>query len=235
MPQPTQRRITKEFADALLSTGSVATSLVIGVAAVHAAWILAPANWFGDLRIIVAGALCVAVAAGAESILGIVLDPLRCRLWATSTTTAVRAVRPTPPVAETQEEGLAQITAATEADSAHRAAIASWSLDHGALFSSEDRWRGYANGESTFYVAPGVVLHYRLADGRLAQPEFTLLTGDADGPVDVLTVRDVLQYLISQKKAEAPARAALAGEAPEERSALPVSMPSEATASELAF
>ncbi|MEU9529726.1 hypothetical protein AB0D58_30635 [Streptomyces sp. NPDC048210] len=235
MPKPTQRRITKEFAAALLSTGSVATSLVIGVAAVHAAWTLAPANWFGDLRIIVAGALCVAVAAGTESLLGILLDPLRRRLWSASPTTAVRAVRPTPPVAETQEEGLAQITAATESDSAHRAAIASWSLDHGALFSSEERWRGYANGEATFYVGPGVVLHYRLTDGRLAQPEFTLLTGDTDDPVDVLTVRDVLQYLISQKKAEAQARTALGEEAREEASALPVSVHSEATANEPTF
>lgn len=231
MPQPPQRRITKEFAGALLSTGSVATSLAIGVAAVHAAWTLAPTNWFGDLRIIVAGALCVAVAAGTESLLGIILDPLRRRLWAASTSTAVRAVRPTPPVAETQEEGLAQITAATETDSAHRAAIASWSLDHGALFNSEDRWRGYANGEATFYVAPGVVLHYRLEDGRLALPEFTLLTSDADDPVDVLTVRDVLQYLVSRKKAAPQAQAALA----EEASALPVSMRFEATASETTF
>ncbi|MFJ8870765.1 hypothetical protein ACIRD6_34080 [Streptomyces sp. NPDC102473] len=234
MPQPPQRRITKEFAAALLSTGSVSTSLVIGVGAVHAAWTLAPAHLFGDLRIIVAGALCVAVAAGTESLLGILLDPLRRRLWSAGSTAAVRGARPTPSAAETQDEGLAQITAATEADSAHRAAIASWSLDHGALFSSEERWRGYANGEATFYVAPGVVLHYRLTDGRLAQPEFTLLTGDADDPVGVLTVRDVLQYLISQKKAELQAQAALAKEATEE-GARPVSMHSEVTANEPAF
>ena len=108
-------------------------------------------------------------------------------------------------------------------------------MDHGALLNSEDRWRGYANGEATFYVAPGAVLHYRLTDGRHPEPEFTLLTSEADDPVDVLTVRDVLQHLISQKKAAIQARAALAKKAPEEASALPVSTHSEATANETAF
>ncbi|MEU2462364.1 hypothetical protein ABZ604_32885 [Streptomyces sp. NPDC012473] len=236
MPQQlAHRQITKEFASALLSTGSVATSLAIGVTTTQAAWTLTPAPWFGDLRIIAAGALCLAVAAGTESLLEIILVPLRRSLWPTSTTTPVTAVTPTPPVAETQEEGLAQITAATEADSAHRAAIASWTLDHGALFNSEDRWRGYATGEATFYIAPGVVLHYRLAGGHLSEPEFTLLTGNADDPVDVVTVRDVLQYLINQRKAAAHARVALAKEVPEAVDGLTASMRSDAAADEPAF
>ncbi|WP_331730629.1 hypothetical protein [Streptomyces sp. NBC_01174] len=227
MPQPPQRQITKEFASALLSTGSVATSLVIGVAAVHAAWILTPAHWFGDLRIIVAGALCVAVAAGAESLLGIILDPLRRRLWSASTTAAVRAARPAPPVAKTQEEGLAQLTAATIADAAHRAAIASWSVDHGSFLNSENRWRGYPNGDAAFYLAPGAVLHCQFTQDHNV-PEFTLLTNEADAPVEVSTIRQVLDHLVSQKRSQA--RAALA----KETSPLPAAQP-EATVTGPAF
>ncbi|WP_329046647.1 hypothetical protein [Streptomyces sp. NBC_01422] len=214
MPRSLQHRITRQFAGVLLDTSSIATSLAIGVAAAQAAWTFTPDHWFGDLRIIAAGALCVAVTAGTESLLTIILGPLRSTLWVSPTAATADPFTSAPPVAETSEEGMAQLTAATIADAAHRAAIASWSVDHGAFLNSKERWRGYANGDATFYLAPGAILHCQFApDHNL--PKFTLLTSKADFPVKVSTIRQVLDHLVSHKREEAQANTPPAAQAPE--------------------
>ncbi|MER5556363.1 hypothetical protein ABT001_32700 [Streptomyces sp. NPDC002793] len=230
MPHLLQRQITKRFAGALLDTGSIATSLAIGVTATQAAWVFTPDHWFGELRIIAAGALCVTVTAGTESLLTITLGPLRGFLRDSPTAPAAYPFKPAPPAAETSEEGVAQLTAATIADAAHHAAIASFSVDHGAFLNSKDRWRGYANGDATFYLAPGAVLHCQFTQDH-GLPVFTLLTSEADAPVGVTTIRQVLDHLVSQKKAKTLTQAALA----KETTTPPTAQGPEATVTEPAF
>ncbi|MGP3637826.1 hypothetical protein ACTU45_31600 [Streptomyces sp. 24-1644] len=198
MPQPPQQQITKQFASVLLDTGSVATSLAIGLTAAHATW--DTLHWSGDLRIIAAGALVITLGAASESVLSIILAPVRRSLW--SSPSSRTAGEPTQAAAETSEEGLAQVTAAAVADAAHRASSASYALDHGAIFTAAERWRGYASGDATFYLSPGTVLHCQFTQERHPRAEFTLLTSEAYDPVEIRTVRDVLQYLTAQARAK---------------------------------
>lgn len=75
------------------------------------------------------------------------------------------------------------------------------------LLSNPGRWRGYTNGEATYYLAPGAVLHYSREESErgIAEPLYTLLTADDPTPVPVTNVRDILDDLSlrARKTAEA--------------------------------
>ncbi|MGY3341037.1 hypothetical protein ACVW0K_007230 [Streptomyces filamentosus] len=112
--------------------------------------------------------------------------------------------RPAPAAPATLTEALIEITQVTEDDAAARAAQATHSLDSSStsFLHSEERWRGYENGEATCYLAPGVHLHYR-ADASTYGPRhhFTLLTGNSPEEFPVTTVLQLREHLAQRAKA----------------------------------
>ncbi|MFE9913043.1 hypothetical protein [Streptomyces clavifer] len=204
MPTLPKRPLTGQFADAALDTASLATSLTVGVATAYTAWdTLTPAHWFGDLRIIAAAAVCVITTATAESLLGIVLRPVRRSLW--DSTRPVLAVKALPPIAATADECRTQIADAAAVDAAHRAANMSHTIDHGQLLNHPDRWHGYEDGDATFYLAPGVILHFAYRQTPYSRGEFTLLTSDGDEQLEIRAISDVHRHLTSRPTPEATA------------------------------
>ncbi len=91
-----------------------------------------------------------------------------------------------------------QVVVATEEDAARRAASAAFRIDDGDNFlCSQDRWRGYEDGEASFYLAPGVVLHHR-ADRGEYKHHFTLLTGDGEQPVAITGMEQIRHHLAAR-------------------------------------
>ncbi|RPK70677.1 MULTISPECIES: hypothetical protein [Streptomyces] len=206
-----KRPLTGQLTEAALDTGSLATSLTVGVATAYAAWDTLTS--FGDLRIIAAGAVCVITAATAESLLGIVLRPVRRSLW--DSTRPVLAAKALPPVAATADECHTQIAAAAAVDAAHRAANMSHIVDHGQLLNHPDRWHGYEDGDATFYLAPGVILHFSYRQDPYSRAEFTLLTSDGDEQLEIRAISDVHRHLTSRPTPEATEPEATAPKATE--------------------
>ncbi|MFC1428561.1 hypothetical protein ACEZCY_35905 [Streptacidiphilus sp. N1-12] len=101
------------------------------------------------------------------------------------------------PLPETLLDALVQAENAAAVDAAKRAASEAFQLDRSSGFlRNADRWRGYADGEASFFLAPGLNLHFAsVVDTFGSEARFTLLTADADAPVaitDVAQLRHIL-------------------------------------------
>ncbi|MFE2529312.1 hypothetical protein ACFXEL_34370 [Streptomyces sp. NPDC059382] len=173
----TLRQTATSVANTMIEGVSM-TSALIGVATgAYLGYQLAPAAWSDDSRIAFAGAVAVVGALTIDGLAELVLAPLRRLMRTRTLLPSTRRSAPAP--AATLDEALAQVTAATEEDAAHRAASAAIRIDESDNFLGDaNRWRGYEDGEATFYLAPGVVLHHR-AERSEYKHHFTLLTGDA--------------------------------------------------------
>ncbi|MFE4177156.1 hypothetical protein ACFRR7_34835 [Streptomyces sp. NPDC056909] len=177
----TLRQTVSTVASSMVEGASMAAALIGGAVGAYISYQLAPASWTGDVRILAAGAAAVVGAVAVDGLAELVLTPLR-RLTR-KTGPAARTTRPSAPApADTLGEALVQVAVATEDDAAERAAIAAYSVDMSdAFLRDETRWRGYEDGEATFYLAPGVMLHHRCAQGQYGpRHEFTLLSSDGD-------------------------------------------------------
>ncbi|WP_432020271.1 hypothetical protein [Streptomyces sp. 1222.5] len=200
------RRATLAVADAATEGLDMVTVVIGGAIGAWAGYTYSPDTWSGDWRLALAGGVAVVAAVAVNSLAELFLTPLRRLLTkARSTarpTTPRRNTAPAP--AATLDEALAQVVVATEEDAAHRAANAAFRIDDSDNFlRSEDRWRGYEDGEASFYLAPGVVLHHR-ADRDDYKHHFTLLTGDGEEPV-VITGMEQIRHHLAARAAGLPA------------------------------
>ncbi|MDJ0384988.1 hypothetical protein [Streptomyces sp. G-G2] len=185
-------------ANTMIEGASTASALIGGAGGAYLGYQLAPASWSEGARIAFAGAAAVVGAIAVDGLAELLLAPLR-RLMRRTPLSVTRAPAPAP--ASTLDEALTQVAAATEDDAANRAASASIRIDHGDNFlRNEDRWRGYENGEASFYLAPGVWLHYRNDKDKhgYGDPRFTLLTGDGEQPVVITGVEQIRHHLAAR-------------------------------------
>ncbi|MFE7675824.1 hypothetical protein ACFU5N_26915 [Streptomyces albidoflavus] len=197
------RRATLTVADAATEGLDMVTVVIGGAIGVWAGYTYSPDTWSGDWRLAFAGGIAVVAAVAVNSVAELFLTPLRrlltkARRTAQPTTTRRRTA---PDAPATLSEGLAQAAVATEGDAASRAASAAWRIDQGEGFlRDEDRWRGYEDGEASFFLAPGVWLHYRSTKNEFGHrnPEFVLLTGDGDHPVPITNVQEIRHQLAAR-------------------------------------
>ncbi|MFC1436025.1 hypothetical protein ACEZDB_35870 [Streptacidiphilus sp. N1-3] len=100
---------------------------------------------------------------------------------------------------------LLQAEEATSVDAAKRAASEAFQLDRGRRFlRNADRWRGYPDGEATFVLADGLVLHFAMVDGAFGtDAHYTLLTDDGDQPVAITSLAQ-LRHLLDARHAGLP-------------------------------
>ncbi|WP_331747483.1 hypothetical protein OG365_40685 (plasmid) [Streptomyces sp. NBC_00853] len=192
----TLRQTTTTVANTMIEGASTASALIGGAGGAYIGYQLAPASWSEGARLAFAGAAAVVGAIAVDGLAELLLAPLR-RLMRRTPLSVTRAPAP----ANTLDEALAQVVAATEDDAANRAASASIRIDHGDNFlRNEDRWRGYENGEASFYLAPGVWLHYRSDKDKhgYGDPRFMLLTGDGEQPVVVTGVEQIRHHLAAR-------------------------------------
>ncbi|MEE6269160.1 hypothetical protein V2E29_26430 [Streptomyces diastatochromogenes] len=197
------RRTTIAVADAATEGLDIATVVIGGAIGAWAAYTYSPDTWAGDWRLAFAGAVAVVAAVAVNSLAELFLTPLRRLLTkARSTAQPTTTRRHTAPAAPaTLSEGLAQVATATENDAASRAASHAWELDQGDGFlRAEDRWRGYEDATASFFLAPGVWLHYRTAKNKYGRnaARFTLLTGDGDQPVPITNVEQIRHRLAAR-------------------------------------
>ncbi|MET9197080.1 hypothetical protein ABZX60_27735 [Streptomyces olivaceus] len=196
------RRATLTVADAATEGLDMVTVVVGGAIGAWAGYTYSPDTWSGDWRLVFAGGIAVVAAVAVNSLAELFLTPLRRLLTKARSTARPQAGGHTAPCAPaTLGEGLAQVTAATEDDAAVRAASAAWRIDQSENFlRDEDRWRGYEDGEASFYLAPGVWLHYRSEKNKYGntEPRFTLLTGDGDQPVAITGMEQIRQHLTAR-------------------------------------
>ncbi|MEF3117600.1 hypothetical protein [Streptomyces chrestomyceticus] len=204
------------LADTVTEGTSMVLTLLGGAIGAWAGYTYSPGTWPGDWRLAFAGGVAVVAAVAAGGMADLFLAPLRQLLTTARNTTRPQVGGHTASGAPaTLEEGLAQVAAATEADAASRAASAAWHIDQSENFlRDEDRWRGYEDGEASYFLAPGVWLHYRSETNRYgnAEPSFTLLTGDADQPVSVTGMAQ-LRHHLAVRAAGLPVAPATATEA----------------------
>ncbi|MFB6807098.1 hypothetical protein [Streptomyces sp. NPDC056387] len=207
----TLREKANSVANTMIEGVSMTSALLGGAASAYLGYQLVPVAWSDGAHIAFAGAVAVVGAVAIDGLAELVLAPLR-RLMRRSPASVTRAAAPAP--ADTLDEALAQVATATEADSAHRAASAAFHIDEGDNFlRDEDRWRGYEDGEASFYLAPGVVLHHRAEMGKYGrQHHFTLLTGDAEQPV-AITGMEQIRHHLAARAASLPAAPATNGDA----------------------
>ncbi|MFF2927164.1 hypothetical protein ACFVTP_32970 [Streptomyces celluloflavus] len=198
------RRATLAVAEAATEGLEMTTVVIGGAIGAWAGYTYYPDTWSGDWRLAAAGAAAVIAAVAFNSMADLFLVPLRRMLnkaRSNQAQTATRTAPPAPPAPTTLDEGLAQVAAATETDAATRAASAAWRIDQGDNFlQNEDRWRGYEDGEASFFLAPGVWLHYRSEKNKYDhnEPHFTLLTGDGDQPVPITSVEQIRHQLAAR-------------------------------------
>ncbi|MEW2527554.1 hypothetical protein [Streptomyces sp. NPDC047071] len=196
------RRATRTLAEAAAEGLDMASALAGGGLGAWAGYTNSPESWSGDWRLAFAGGFAVVAAAAVNSLAELFLKPLRRLLGRARSTTRSRGGGHTAPGAPaTLDEGLAQVVAGTEDDAAVRAASAAWRVDQGENFLRDvDRWRGYEDGEASFYLAPGVWLHYRSEKDRYgnAEPRFTLLTGDGDQAVAISGMEQIRHHLAAR-------------------------------------
>ncbi|MCX5278166.1 hypothetical protein [Streptomyces virginiae] len=194
----TLRQTANSVANTMIEGVSMTSALIGGAAGAYLGYQLAPVAWSDDSRIAFAGAVAVVGALAIDGLAELVLAPLRRLTRARSPLPSTRRSAPAP--AATLDEALAQVTAATEEDAAHRAAGAAIRIDEGDNFlGDENRWRGYEDGEATFYFAPGVVLHHRAETGKYGrQHHFTLLTGDGEQPVAITGMEQIRHHLAAR-------------------------------------
>ncbi|WNI27325.1 hypothetical protein [Streptomyces sp. ITFR-16] len=192
----TLRQTANTVANSMIEGASMASALIGGAAGAYLGYELAPASWSDGTRILLAGAVAVVGAVAIDGLAELVLVPLRRLMRTTSPLRTTRASAPAP--AATLDEALAQVVTATEEDAARRAANASFRIDDGDNFlRDQDRWRGYEDGEASFYLAPGVVLHHR-AEREEYKHHFTLLTGDGEQPVAITGMEQIRHQLAAR-------------------------------------
>ncbi|WP_172387694.1 hypothetical protein [Streptomyces sp. MNP-20] len=176
----------------------VALAMAGGAIGAWASYPQYPDAWSSNWRLAAAGAFAVIAAAAFSAATGPVLYPLR-RMTSQHRHPRGQAARPHAPAAPgTLQEALAQVATATEQDTASRAAFTAWRIDTSDDFLRDSsRWRGYEDGEATFFLSPGVWLHYcRVANGYSpTNPCFTLLTGDNDQPVPITGIEQIHHHL----------------------------------------
>ncbi|MFF3177940.1 hypothetical protein ACFVQ0_35575 [Streptomyces sp. NPDC057900] len=195
----TMRQTATTIASSMIEGASMATALIGGAAGAYLGYQFAPAVWTDGTRIAFAGAVAVVGAVAIDGLAELVLAPMRRLMRTRSLLASTRGSGPAP--AATLDEALAQVVTATEEDAAHRAASASFRIDDGDNFlRCEDRWRGYEDGEASFYLAPGVVLHHRTEKSTYGhrEPRFTLLTGDGEQPVAITGMEEIRHHLAAR-------------------------------------
>ncbi|MET9483633.1 hypothetical protein [Streptomyces sp. NPDC006638] len=190
------RQTATTVANSLIDGASMAASLIGGAAGAYLGYELAPASLSDGTRVLVAGAVAVIGAIAIDGLAEFVLAPAR-RLMRGNVLTITR---PAPAPASTLDGALAQVVTATEADAAHRAASAAFRIDQSENFlRSADRWRGYQDGEASFYLAPGVWLHHRTAPTQYGrEPRFTLLIAEADQAVTITGIDQIRHRLAAR-------------------------------------
>ncbi|MGI5532524.1 hypothetical protein ACQEVX_35685 [Streptomyces syringium] len=192
----TLRQTATAVASSMIEGASMAAALIGGAAGAYLGYQLAPADWSDGARIAFAGAVAVVGAVAIDGLAELVLAPMRRLMRTRSPLPSTRPSAPAP--AATLDEALAQAVTATEEDAARRAASAAFRIDDGDNFlRSEDRWRGYEDGEASFYLAPGVVLHHRAERGEYKH-HFTLLTGDGEMPVAITGMEQIRHHLAAR-------------------------------------
>ncbi|MFB7258087.1 hypothetical protein [Streptomyces nojiriensis] len=194
----TLRQTANSVANTMIEGVSMTSALIGGAAGAYLGYQLAPVAWSDNSRIAFAGAVAVVGALAIDGLAELVLAPLRRLMRTRSPLPSTRRSAPAP--ATTLDEALAQVTTATEEDAARRAAGDSFRIDDGDNFlRDEDRWRGYENGEATFYLAPGVVLHHRAEVGKYGRTNhFMLLTGDGEQPVAITGMAQLRHHLAAR-------------------------------------
>ncbi|MFF5315559.1 hypothetical protein [Streptomyces massasporeus] len=202
------RQTANTVASSMIEGASMATALIGGAAGAYLGYELAPASWTDGARIAFAGAVAVVGAVAIDGLAELVLAPMRRLMYKNRSTASASTGRGSAPApADTLDQALAQVATATEDDAANRAANASIRIDHGDNFLRDvDRWRGYEDGEASFYLAPGVWLHHRSEKDKYGygEPLFTLLTGDGDEPV-VITGLEQIRHQLAARAAGLPA------------------------------
>ncbi|MFE1198495.1 hypothetical protein ACFW6E_38085 [Streptomyces olivaceoviridis] len=198
------RRATITVAEAATEGLDMVTVVIGGAIGAWAGYTYSPDTWSGDWRLAIAGGVAVVAAVAVNTLAELFLNPLRRLLTkarSTAQPTTTTRTRTAPAAPATLSEGLAQVSAATERDAASRAASDAWELDQGDGFlRDEDRWRGYEDATASFFLAPGVWLHYRTEKneyGRSAA-RFALLTGDGDQPVPIAHVQEIRHQLAAR-------------------------------------
>ncbi|MEU8765082.1 hypothetical protein [Streptomyces sp. NPDC048659] len=198
------RASVRRSIQALLDGADMVTMLTGAVSGAVAGYTYYPATFDADLRLAATGAVALGGVFLFTTVADAVLAPLR-RRFAQADVADMRAAAQTR-AAEARgvavpsglSEALDQVTAAAEDDAAHRAAQAAYRIDlSDQLLNNPGRWRGYTNGEATYYLAPGTVLHYSREENERGTPEhrYTLLTADDPTPVPITNVRDILEDL----------------------------------------
>ncbi|MFB8044516.1 hypothetical protein ACFC8F_24905 [Streptomyces hydrogenans] len=207
------RASVRRSVQALFDGADMVTMLAGAVSGAVAGYTYYPAARDSALRLPATGAAALGGAMLFTTATDALLAPLR-RRFAQVEVAEMRAVTQIR-AAEARgvavpgglSEALDQAAAAAKDDAAHRAAQAAYRIDlSNVLLSNPGRWRGYTNGEATFYLAPGTVLHYSREENERGTPEhrYTLLTADDPTPVPVTNVRDIFDDLtIRASKSEA--------------------------------
>jgi hypothetical protein len=209
----TLRQTVTTVAHSMIESASMAAALMGGVAGAFVGYQLAPTVWSDESRILLAGAAAVVGAVAIDGLAELVLVPMRRLMRTKYGTSRTSLLTPAPAPADTLDQALAQVAVATEDDAANRAATASWRIDKGDSFLRDvDRWRGYEDGEASYYLAPGVWLHHRTDQGKYGdtEPTFTLLTGDGEQPV-VITALEQIRHQLAARTAGLPATPAPSG------------------------
>ncbi|GAA2264692.1 hypothetical protein GCM10010232_66050 [Streptomyces amakusaensis] len=193
----TLRQTAKTIATSAIECGGMASMLTGGAIGAYLGHHLTP-TWSHEPRILLAGATAVIGAITTDTLTELALAPLRRLLRTRAPLSSTRPSAPVPAV--TLDEALAQVVTATENDAAHRAATAAFRIDESAGFlQDENRWRGYEDGEASFYLAPGVVLHHRGEQGTyVREHRFTLLTGDSEEPVTITGIEEIRHHLAAR-------------------------------------
>lgn len=195
------RRATLTVADAVTEGLDMGTVVIGGVIGAWAGYTYSPDTWSGDWRLAFAGGTAVVTAVAVNGMADLILAPVRRWLYKARDTARPATLRTALAAPGTLDEGLAQVTAATEDDAAARAASAAWHIDQSNNFlRGKNRWRGYEDATASFYLAPGVWLHYRTETNKYGHDEshFTLLTSDGDRPMPITGMEQVRHHLAAR-------------------------------------
>ncbi|MFE7515013.1 hypothetical protein ACFU8I_27840 [Streptomyces sp. NPDC057540] len=189
---------------ALLDGTDMVAMLAGAVSGAVAGYAYYPATFDAALRLPAAGALALGGAFVFTTVADALLAPLR-RRFAQADVAEMRAAAEAR-AAETRgaavpsdlSEALDQVAAAAEGDAACRAAQAAYHIDlSNVLLSNAGRWRGYTTGEASYYLAPGMVLHYSREETERGVPEhcYTLLTAGDPTPMPITNVQQIHEDL----------------------------------------
>ncbi|MDQ0681085.1 hypothetical protein QFZ56_000048 [Streptomyces achromogenes] len=213
------RRATITVASAATEGLDMVTVVIGGAIGAWAGYTYYPDTWSGDWRLAVTGAVAVVAAVAVNGLADLFLTPLHRLVSKARYNQPQTSGFTAPAVPDTLDEGLAQVVAASEDDAAHRASSAAFHIDRGENFlRDENRWRGYEDGEASFYLAPGVCLHYASTEAKYGtrDHDFTLLTGDGDEPVAISSI-DQIRHHLTARVAGLPASPVTAADTSEDR------------------